>query len=93
MLNAFLIHFWRFHFQVAFTNASETASTARMRARRVARYRENSEVYTMSAGNDKNNTKVRGGLMDIKVLINRAKGVGSGLDMCSKKDRFIVQAT
>ena len=37
----------------------------------VGRYRESLEVYIMSAGNDENNTKVRGGLMDIKALVNR----------------------
>ena len=42
---------------------------------RVARYRESLEVYIMSAGNDENNTKVRGGLMDIKVLVNRDRGL------------------
>jgi hypothetical protein len=29
----------------------------------------------MSAGNDENNTKIRGGLMDIKVLVNRDRGL------------------
>lgn len=41
----------------------------------VARYRESLEVYIMSPGNDENNTKVRGGLMDIKVLVNRERGL------------------
>ena len=41
----------------------------------VARYRESLEVYIMSAGNDENNTKVRGGLMDIKVLVHRDRGL------------------
>ena len=39
----------------------------------VERYRESAEVYIMSACNDENNTKVRGGLMDIKVLVNRER--------------------
>ncbi len=39
------------------------------------RYRESLEVYLMSAGNDENNTKVRGGLLDIKVLLNRDRGL------------------
>ncbi len=42
---------------------------------RVAHYRESLEVYIMSAGNDENNTKVRGGFMDIKVLVNRDRGL------------------
>ncbi len=42
---------------------------------RVARYRESLEVYIISAGNDENNTKVRGGLMDIKMLVNRDRGL------------------
>ena len=45
------------------------------RRAQLARYRESVEVYIMSAGNDENNTKVRGGLMDIKVLVNRDRGL------------------
>lgn len=42
---------------------------------REARYRESLEIYLMSAGNDENNTKVRGGLLDIKVLVSRDRGL------------------
>ena len=45
------------------------------RRAQLARYRESVEVYIMSAGNDENNAKVRGGLMDIKVLVNRDRGL------------------
>lgn len=39
------------------------------------RYRESLEVYLLSAGDDKNNIKVRDGLLDIKVLVNRDRGL------------------
>ena len=41
----------------------------------VERYRESREIYLVSAGNDENNTKVRGGLMDVKVLVQRSRGL------------------
>ncbi len=37
--------------------------------------RESSEIYIMSAGNNENNTKIRNGLMDIKVLVQLNKGL------------------
>ncbi len=37
--------------------------------------RESSEIYIISAGNDQNNTKIRDGKMDIKVLVNEARGL------------------
>jgi len=37
--------------------------------------RESSEIYIMSAGNNENNTKIRDGLMDIKVFIKEEKGL------------------
>lgn len=40
-----------------------------------ARYRESLEVYLMSAGTDTHNTKVRAGLMDMKVLVNKNRGL------------------
>ncbi len=40
-----------------------------------ARYRESLEVYILSAADDEHNTKIRGGLMDIKVLVNRDRGL------------------
>ena len=41
----------------------------------MASYRESLEVYLVSAANDNNNAKVRGGLMDIKVLVNCDRGL------------------
>lgn len=41
----------------------------------VTRYRESHEVYFVSTGNSENNTKVRDALMDIKVLVNRERGL------------------
>ena len=37
--------------------------------------RESSEIYIMSRGNSENNTKVRDGLMDIKVFVQKQKGL------------------
>ena len=37
--------------------------------------RESSEIYIISAGNDQNNTKIRDGKMDIKVLVNQDRGL------------------
>ena len=37
--------------------------------------RESSEIYIISAGNDQNNTKIRDGKMDIKVLVNQSQGL------------------
>ena len=37
--------------------------------------RESSEIYIISAGNDQNNTKIRDGKMDIKVLVKEARGL------------------
>jgi hypothetical protein len=37
--------------------------------------RESSEIYIMSNGNNRNNTKVRDDLMDIKVLVDEEKGL------------------
>ena len=41
----------------------------------VTQYRESLEIYIMSAANDKNNTKIRHELMDIKVLIQQVQGL------------------
>ncbi|MEA3275166.1 MAG: hypothetical protein U9Q81_07755 [Pseudomonadota bacterium] len=64
----------RYEFR-AFAHDFGIVEEAIRRHARVARYRESLEVYIMSAGNDENNTKVRGGLMDIKVLVNRDRGL------------------
>jgi hypothetical protein len=64
----------RYEFR-AFAHDFGIVEEAIRRRARVARYRESLEVYIMSAGNDENNTKVRGGLMDIKVLVNRDRGL------------------
>jgi len=37
--------------------------------------RESSEIYIMSSGNNKNNTKVRDDLMDIKIFVTEEKGL------------------
>ncbi len=37
--------------------------------------RESLEIYIMSSGNNENNTKVRNDLMDIKVLVQKKKGL------------------
>lgn len=37
--------------------------------------RESSEIYIMSAGNNENNTKIRDGLMDIKVFVKEERGL------------------
>ena len=37
--------------------------------------RESDEIYLVSAGNLDHNTKIRAGLMDIKVLVNRERGL------------------
>ncbi|HNW60933.1 MAG TPA: hypothetical protein PKI62_14735 [bacterium] len=37
--------------------------------------RESSEIYIMSGGNNENNTKIRNGLMDIKVLVQLQRGL------------------
>jgi len=60
----------RYEFRVFAHDLGIVEETMRSRAH-VDRYRESAEVYIMSAANDENNTKVRGGLMDIKVLVNR----------------------
>ncbi|HNY91393.1 MAG TPA: hypothetical protein PLF89_11740 [bacterium] len=41
----------------------------------VEQIRESLEIYIMSAGNNENNTKIRNDLMDIKVLVQVAKGL------------------
>ncbi|OQY29560.1 MAG: hypothetical protein B6244_03380 [Candidatus Cloacimonetes bacterium 4572_55] len=41
----------------------------------VEKIRESSEIYIMSAGNNENNTKIRDGLMDIKVFVQEKKGL------------------
>jgi hypothetical protein len=64
----------RYEFR-AFAHDFGIVEEAMRRTARVDRYRESLEVYIMSAGNDENNTKVRGGLMDIKVLVNRDRGL------------------
>jgi len=64
----------RYEFR-AFAHDFGLAEEAIRRAAGEARYRESLEVYLMSAGNDENNTKVRAGLMDIKVLANRDRGL------------------
>lgn len=64
----------RYEFR-AFAHDFGIVEEAIRRHARVDRYRESLEVYIMSAGNDDNNTKVRGGLMDIKVLVNRDRGL------------------
>ncbi len=42
---------------------------------KVGQIRESSEIYIMSAGNNENNTKIRDGLMDIKVFVQKKKGL------------------
>ena len=37
--------------------------------------RESTETYIVSAGNDENNTKIRDGLMDIKVFVTEREGL------------------
>jgi hypothetical protein len=64
----------RYEFRIFAHDLGIVEETLRSRAR-VARYREGAEVYIMSAANDENNTKVRGGLMDIKVLAHRERGL------------------
>ncbi len=64
----------RYEFRVFAHELGIVEETMRSRAR-VDSYRESAEVYIMSAANDANNTKVRGGLMDIKVLVNRDQGL------------------
>ncbi len=64
----------RYEFR-AFAHDFGIVEEAIRRHARVDRYRESLEVYVMSAGNDENNTKVRDGLMDIKVLVNRDRGL------------------
>ena len=64
----------RYEFR-AFANDFGIVEEAIHRCAQVAHYRESLEVYIVSAGNDENNTKVRGGLMDIKVLVNRYQGL------------------
>jgi hypothetical protein len=64
----------RYEFR-AFGHDFGIAEEALRRRAQVTRYRESLEVYIMSAGNDESNTKVRGGLMDIKVLVNRDRGL------------------
>lgn len=39
------------------------------------KYRESQEIYLVSRGNDKNNTKIRDAMIDIKVLVNEAQGL------------------
>lgn len=39
------------------------------------KYRESREIYLVSRGNDKNNTKIRDAMIDIKVLVNEAQGL------------------
>ncbi|MCG8510949.1 MAG: hypothetical protein MI741_17135, partial [Rhodospirillales bacterium] len=39
------------------------------------RIRESREVYIVSAGNDKNNIKIRDRLLDIKVLVREKEGL------------------
>jgi hypothetical protein len=39
------------------------------------RIRESAELYIVSADNEENNTKVRAGLMDIKALLGRERGL------------------
>lgn len=64
----------RYEFRVFAHDFGVVEETIRRQAQ-VARYRESLEVYIMSAGNDENNTKVRGGLMDIKTLVSREQGL------------------
>ena len=64
----------RYEFR-AFAQDFGIVEQAIRRHARVDRYRESLEVYIMSADNDENNTKVRGGLMDIKVLVNHDRGL------------------
>ena len=59
----------------AFANDFGIVEEAIRSCARLAHYRESLEVYIVSAGNDENNTKVRGGLMDIKVLVDRYQGL------------------
>jgi hypothetical protein len=64
----------RFEFR-AFAHDFGIVEEAMRRHSPVVRYRESLEAYIMAAGNDENNTKVRAGLMDIKVLVNRDRGM------------------
>lgn len=64
----------RYEFR-AFAHDFGIVEEAIRRQAAVDRYRESLEVYIMSAGNDENNTKVRGAFMDIKVLVNRDRGL------------------
>jgi len=41
----------------------------------VQRFRESSEIYILSAGNNENNTKIRYNTMDIKVFVKEEKGL------------------
>jgi len=41
----------------------------------VEKIRESLEIYIMSAGNNENNTKIRDGLMDIKVFVQSISGL------------------
>ncbi|MCK5005349.1 MAG: hypothetical protein KAS21_09685 [Candidatus Aminicenantes bacterium] len=45
------------------------------RLSKVENIRESSEIYIMSTANNENNTKIRDGLMDIKVFVKEEKGL------------------
>jgi hypothetical protein len=64
----------RYEFRTFDQGFARVESSIRRQAGNV-RYRESPEVYIMSFGNDENNTKIRDGLMDIKVLVNRDRGL------------------
>ncbi len=64
----------RFEFR-AFAQGFGMVEEAVRRLSPLTKYRESLEIYVMSAGNDENNTKIRYGLMDIKVLVKRERGL------------------
>jgi hypothetical protein len=64
----------RYEFRVFAQDFGVVEEEIRRRAE-VTRYRESREVYLMSAGNNENNTKVRGGLMDIKTRLQSDRGL------------------
>jgi hypothetical protein len=61
-----------------FRTFAQNFGLVEMKLRRLSpceQIRESSEIYIISAGNDQNNTKIRDGKMDIKVLVNQDRGL------------------
>jgi len=64
----------RFEFRTFAQNFGRVETNLR-RLSACEQIRESSEIYIISAGNDQNNTKIRDGKMDIKVLVKQDRGL------------------